>query len=37
MAGYDSQDEIYDGSEHARKRQKRHAFQSFAQRVAKVG
>ncbi len=37
MAGYDSHDEDYDGNEQPKKRQKRFAFQSFAQRVAKVG
>ena len=37
MAGYDSHDEDYDGNEQPKKRQKRFAFQSIAQRVAKVG
>ena len=36
MAGYDSHDEVYGANEEPKKRQKRFAFQSFAQRVAKV-
>lgn len=37
MADYDSQDDNLDLNDQPRKRQKRHAFQSFAQRVTKVG
>ena len=37
MAGYNSHDEDYEGNDQPKKRQKRFAFQSFAQRIAKVG